>query len=82
DRFSERSNDLDELRATDWIYRFGDATKHLVETPSDLRAVERLPISLLRLPEKIVVDLRMLGFRTIGELSATPRAPLALRFGP
>lgn len=45
-------------------------------------ATERLPISLLRLPEPIVSDLRMLGFRTIGELSATPRAPLALRFGP
>lgn len=45
-------------------------------------ATERLPISLLRLPEPIVSDLRILGFRTIGELSATPRAPLALRFGP
>jgi protein ImuB len=47
-----------------------------------VRAVERLPISLLRLPGKIVDDLKMLGFKSIGELSATPRAPLALRFGP
>lgn len=47
-----------------------------------VRAVERLPISLLRLPAKIVGDLRTLGFQSIGELSATPRAPLALRFGP
>lgn len=46
------------------------------------RAVERLPIALLRLPDKIVGDLRTLGFRTIGELSATPRAPITLRFGP
>lgn len=38
DRFSERSNDLDEFWATDRIYRFGNATEHLVETPSDLRA--------------------------------------------
>ncbi|EPE96896.1 hypothetical protein RGCCGE502_18220 [Rhizobium grahamii CCGE 502] len=45
-------------------------------------ATGRLPISLLRLPESIVRDLRVLGFKTIGELSATPRAPLALRFGP
>lgn len=45
-------------------------------------AVERLPISLLRLPEKVVDDLKTLGFRTIGELSNTPRAPLTLRFGP
>ncbi|NTH25652.1 DNA polymerase Y family protein [Agrobacterium rhizogenes] len=46
------------------------------------RAVEHLPISRLRLADKIVGDLRTLGFRTIGELSATPRAPLTLRFGP
>ncbi|TBF35256.1 DNA polymerase Y family protein [Rhizobium leguminosarum] len=54
----------------------------IVPSGESIRAVERLPISLLRLPEKIVSDLRTLGFRTIGELSATPRAPLALRFGP
>ena len=47
-----------------------------------VRAVEKLPISLLRLPEQVVADLRVLGFQTIGELSSTPRAPLALRFGP
>ncbi|NTE35212.1 Y-family DNA polymerase [Agrobacterium tumefaciens] len=47
-----------------------------------VRAVEKLPISLLRLPEKVVQDLRVLGFHTVGELSNTPRAPLALRFGP
>jgi protein ImuB len=46
------------------------------------RAVERLPISLLRLPGKTVDDLRTLGFKRIGELSATARAPLTLRFGP
>ncbi|MBA5800623.1 Y-family DNA polymerase [Rhizobium changzhiense] len=54
----------------------------VVPSGETIRAVERLPISLLRLPEKIVSDLRTLGFRTIGELSAAPRAPLALRFGP
>ncbi len=54
----------------------------IVPTGQTARAVERLPIARLRLPEKTVSDLRTLGFRTIGELSATPRAPLALRFGP
>ncbi|NEJ73430.1 DNA polymerase Y family protein [Rhizobium phaseoli] len=44
--------------------------------------VERLPIASLRLPAEIVTSLRTLGFQTVGELSATPRAPLALRFGP
>ncbi|MDP9573958.1 UNVERIFIED_ORG: protein ImuB [Agrobacterium larrymoorei] len=47
-----------------------------------VRAVEKLPISLLRLSDKIVQDLRVLGFHSIGELANTPRAPLALRFGP
>ncbi|EJC80242.1 nucleotidyltransferase/DNA polymerase involved in DNA repair [Rhizobium leguminosarum bv. trifolii WSM2297] len=47
-----------------------------------VRAVEKLPLSLLRLPEKITGDLRTLGFQSIGELANTARAPLALRFGP
>ena len=47
-----------------------------------IRAVEKLPVSLLRLPAKIVSDLRILGFQTIGELANTARAPLTLRFGP
>ncbi len=47
-----------------------------------VKAVEKLPISLLRLPPKIVGDLRTLGFQTIGELANTARAPLTLRFGP
>jgi protein ImuB len=54
----------------------------IVPSGEIVRAVERLPISLLRLSEKAVGDLRTLGFRTIGELANTARAPLALRFGP
>ncbi|MGO8565316.1 DNA polymerase Y family protein, partial [Rhizobium ruizarguesonis] len=36
----------------------------------------------LRLSAEVIVSLRTLGFKTVGELTATPRAPLALRFGP
>ncbi len=54
----------------------------IIPSGETFRAVEKLPISLLRLPEKTVADLRVLGFQTIGELTNTPRAPLALRFGP
>jgi len=54
----------------------------IVPRGETLRAVEKLPISLLRLPEKIVGDLRTLGFKTIGELANTARPPLTLRFGP
>ncbi|WP_326912897.1 DNA polymerase Y family protein [Rhizobium johnstonii] len=54
----------------------------IVPRGGTVRAVEKLPLSLLRLPEKIVGDLRTLGFKTVGELANTPRAPLTLRFGP
>ncbi|AYD04756.1 nucleotidyltransferase (plasmid) [Neorhizobium sp. NCHU2750] len=54
----------------------------IVPIGQTVKAVEKLPISLLRLPPKIIGDLRTLGFQTIGELANTPRAPLTLRFGP
>ena len=41
----------------------------------------RLPVAALRLPSATVDTLRRLGFDRIGELAATPRAPLTLRFG-
>jgi protein ImuB len=44
-------------------------------------ALSLLPVSALRLSAEIVAALSKLGFDRIGELSATPRAPLALRFG-
>ena len=40
-----------------------------------------LPVAALRLPTAMVDGLRRLGFDRVGELAATPRAPLALRFG-
>lgn len=46
------------------------------------KAVSRLPLSALRLPADTVQSLRTLGFATVGDLAATPRAPLTLRFGP
>lgn len=46
------------------------------------RAVTGLPIHCLRLPAETVQGLRVLGVETVGELSAMPRAPLTLRFGP
>jgi protein ImuB len=41
-----------------------------------------LPIAALRLDAGILESLRTLGFERIGDLVATPRAPLTLRFGP
>ncbi|MEZ2129646.1 MULTISPECIES: DNA polymerase Y family protein [unclassified Sinorhizobium] len=45
------------------------------------KAVNQLPLSSLRLPAETVASLRTLGFATVGDLAATPRAPLTLRFG-
>ncbi|KAB2704073.1 MULTISPECIES: Y-family DNA polymerase [Pseudomonadota] len=44
--------------------------------------LERLPLEALRIPAPTVAALRTLGFRTVGDLLAQPRAPLTLRFGP
>lgn len=46
------------------------------------KAVIDLPIFALRLPTETVRGLRVLGIDTVGQLSAMPRAPLTLRFGP
>lgn len=54
----------------------------IVPCGNAVQAVEMLPLSLLRLPDKITSDLITLGFKSIGDLAGTARAPLALRFGP
>lgn len=41
-----------------------------------------LPLEALRLPASISAELRDLGFTTISDLIAQPRAPLTRRFGP
>lgn len=45
------------------------------------RTVAPLPIPGLRIAPETVTGLHVLGFATIGEVLAVPRAPLVLRFG-
>ncbi|KNY15506.1 nucleotidyltransferase [Shinella sp. SUS2] len=45
-------------------------------------AVSPLPVTGLRIAPETVAGLHVLGFSTIGEVLAVPRAPLVLRFGP
>lgn len=45
------------------------------------RIVASLPIPGLRIAPETVTGLHVLGFATIGEVLAVPRAPLVLRFG-
>ncbi|WLS06306.1 Y-family DNA polymerase [Shinella oryzae] len=47
-----------------------------------VESVSLLPIHGLRITPEIVAGLHVLGFSTIGDLLAVPRAPLVLRFGP
>ena len=54
----------------------------MIVPPGDTAsAVLDLPIHSLRLSADAVAGLSTMGFATVGELAATPRAPLALRFG-
>jgi protein ImuB len=53
----------------------------LLEDSKVVTALDLLPVAALRLPPEVVAGLKKLGFERIGELNATPRAPLALRFG-
>lgn len=44
-------------------------------------ALRRLPVAALELDEEVARALRRAGLKTIGDLAARPRAPLAARFG-
>jgi protein ImuB len=63
------------------IARFTAPRLNVVEVSATADALAPLPMTALRLPPDMVQHLRTLGFASIGELNATPRAPLALRFG-
>lgn len=86
-RFRARGLPARAVVADTWGAAHGLARSMMAETKvipagRTADAVARLPLSSLRLSSETVVSLRTLGFQTVGELAATPRAPLALRFGP
>ena len=64
------------------IARVTTAETTVVPVNGVKKAVVGLPIHCLRLPPDTIRSLRVMGIETIGELSAIPRAPLTLRFGP
>ncbi|MCS4243144.1 protein ImuB [Rhizobium sp. BIGb0125] len=64
------------------IARLTSAETTVVPIGEVQKAVVDLPIHCLRLPADMIQSLRVLGVETVGELSAMPRAPLTLRFGP
>jgi protein ImuB len=72
----------DSWGAAHALARLLAAETTIVPVGDVLKAVVDLPIVALRLPAEIIKGLRVLGIDTIGQLSAMPRAPLTLRFGP
>ncbi len=64
------------------LARSTDRETIIIPRGATAKAVHRLTLSSLRMPAEIVASLHTLGFATVGDLAATPRAPLTLRFGP
>jgi protein ImuB len=63
------------------VARFGRAPIAMVKPDQSREAVATLPLACLRLDSDIVSSLKALGFETVADLLAQPRAPLVLRFG-
>jgi protein ImuB len=63
------------------LARYGNAAHIIVPPGAPHQSLAPLPVAALRLPEETVQALQRLGFETIGQLIAAPRAPLAKRFG-
>lgn len=63
------------------LARFGRTAISIADEGTEAEAIGPLPLAALRLDPETVAGLNRLGFETISELEATPRAPLALRFG-
>jgi protein ImuB len=64
------------------LARFAARPSLVVPERESAARIKPLPIAALRLAADTVNDLRKLGFERISDLLATPRPPLALRFGP
>jgi protein ImuB len=79
---SARAAVADSWGAAHAVARFGRTPVTVIPPGQTGRQLAHFPIASLRLAKEIVDQLRTLGFDTIGELAAQPRAPLALRFGP
>ena len=64
------------------LARFGARSPYSSAPGSAAVDIAPLPIAALRLAPGLVDSLHMLGFDSVGDLLARPRAPLTLRFGP
>ena len=72
----------DSLGAAHALARHAAQPTWIAPPGHDTSVLRSLPLAALRLPAPMAADLRSLGFASIGDLLARPRAPLTLRFGP
>ncbi|MER8462035.1 DNA polymerase Y family protein [Mesorhizobium sp. M1396] len=80
--FAARAAVADSWGAAHALARFSTGQTLVVPSGEIAQAILPLPIAALRLPAVAIDSLRRLGFETIADLTGTPRASLALRFGP
>jgi protein ImuB len=80
--FTAHAAVADSWGAAHALARFGGRQTFVIPSGETAHAVLPLPIAALRLPAVTIDGLRRLGFDTIADLAGTPRAALALRFGP
>jgi protein ImuB len=76
-----RAGLADTIGAAHALARFGAKQAEIVAPGAIAAAIGPLPVTALRLEPDLALRLERLGFETIGNLAAVPRAPLALRFG-
>ncbi|RWM13989.1 MAG: DNA polymerase Y family protein [Mesorhizobium sp.] len=81
-RITARAAVADSWGAAHALARFGGRQTFVIPSGETAQAVLPLPVAALRLPAVTIDGLRRLGFDTITDLAGTPRASLALRFGP
>ena len=77
-----RAAQADTAGAAWALARFGPSTTVVSAMGRCAGDLDALPLAALRLPADKVAGLLKLGMETVGDLERTPRAPLALRFGP
>lgn len=61
--------------------RFGPDHDAVLSSGAQRATLAPLPVSCLRLESSVATGLRRLGFHTVADLQAAPRAPLVRRFG-
>jgi protein ImuB len=64
-----------------WAAARFSSTPRIIDQPEEMHFLDALPLAALRIDSDLSASLESVGLRNIGSLEATPRAPLARRFG-